>query len=298
MTEYSVTLTDENGIDLVFENIPISTFDVQEILVSECGGDICVSIEYVEGTLSPGALVCVMRFIDGVLNFASMRLVTIPRSKSENFTIPVPSGSYSVIAFDLEKNFVPKIPISMAADIKNMTMATTGGEGSIRPPQPSIEGISATKLPSGGVNVTCSDSARNCLVLFQSDSDLVRALFRFINTSKNSTVVFRKDTFTNGYVVVYSWNSSQSIFEGDVSLIMQLDPPTTAPTTPPTSDPQTDPPLPDMESLPTSVIVATIVVLVVIITLVIVLIIVVVLCQVKKVKRGGKVLHSRYNHYL
>ncbi len=24
MTEYSVTLTDENGIDLVFENIPIS----------------------------------------------------------------------------------------------------------------------------------------------------------------------------------------------------------------------------------------------------------------------------------
>ena len=30
---------------------------------------------------------------------------------------------------------------------------------------------------------------------------------------------------------------------------------TAAPTTPPTSDPQTDPPLPDMESLPTSVIV-------------------------------------------
>ena len=26
MTEYSVTLTDENGIDLVFENIPISEF--------------------------------------------------------------------------------------------------------------------------------------------------------------------------------------------------------------------------------------------------------------------------------
>ena len=27
MTEYSVTLTDENGIDLVFENIPISEFN-------------------------------------------------------------------------------------------------------------------------------------------------------------------------------------------------------------------------------------------------------------------------------
>ncbi len=41
MTEYSVTLTDENGIDLVFENISISefneacslsgTFDVQDL---------------------------------------------------------------------------------------------------------------------------------------------------------------------------------------------------------------------------------------------------------------------------
>ncbi len=73
MTEYSVTLTDENGIDLVFENIPISesitfneqiyfahagTFDVQDLLVSECpgGGCISVSIVYVEGTLSPELL--------------------------------------------------------------------------------------------------------------------------------------------------------------------------------------------------------------------------------------------------
>ena len=83
MTEYSVTLTDENGIDLVFENIPISesitfiltdknvslsgTFDVQDLLVSECpgGGDLCLNIVYVEGTVSPGALVCVIRIIDG-----------------------------------------------------------------------------------------------------------------------------------------------------------------------------------------------------------------------------------------
>ena len=107
------------------------TFDVQDLLVSECpGGDgICVSIEYVEGTLSPGALVCVLRIIDEELDFASMRLVTIPRSRSENFTIPVPSGSYRVIAFDLENSSLPRIPISMAADVKNMMMANTGGEG-------------------------------------------------------------------------------------------------------------------------------------------------------------------------
>ena len=114
------------------KNVSLSgTFDVQDLLVSECpgGGGICVSIVYVEGTLSPGALVCAVRIIDGELDFASMRLVTIPRSRSENFTIHVPSGSYRVIAFDLENSSLPRIPISMAADVKDMTMATTGGEG-------------------------------------------------------------------------------------------------------------------------------------------------------------------------
>ena len=106
--------------------------------MSECpgGGDLCLKIEYVKGTVSPGALVCVIRITDGELDFASMRLVTIPRSRSENFTIPVPSGSYSVIAFDLENSSLPRIPISMAADVKNMTMknmtmATTDSEGTI-----------------------------------------------------------------------------------------------------------------------------------------------------------------------
>ncbi|XP_064382484.1 uncharacterized protein LOC135331304 isoform X2 [Halichondria panicea] len=87
----------------------------------------------------------------------------------------------------------------------------------------------------------------------------------FINTSESSTVV-RKETFGDGYVVVYCWNSSQSIFEGEVSLIIQLDPPTTAPTTPPTSDPQTDPPPPDIESLPTSVIAGLVILLLLVVT--------------------------------
>ena len=75
--------------------------------------------------------------------------------------------------------------------------------------------------------MTFSDSARNCLVLFQPILDRVLRVVDFINTSESSTVVVvRKDTFGDGYVVVYSWNSSQSIFEGEVSLIIQLDPPT------------------------------------------------------------------------
>ncbi len=44
--------------------------------------------------LSPGALVCAVCVIDGVFDFANMKLVTIPRNSSENFTISVPSDSF------------------------------------------------------------------------------------------------------------------------------------------------------------------------------------------------------------
>ncbi|XP_064391406.1 uncharacterized protein LOC135339205 isoform X2 [Halichondria panicea] len=269
MTEYSVTLTDENGIDLVFENIPISTFDVQDLLVSECpgGGGICVSIVYVEGTLSSGALVCAVRNIDGVFDFANMKLVSIPRNSIENFTIPVSSGEYRVIAFDLESNDLPNMPISMVALSQDIMKVNASVEDISSPPP--REGISASNLTNGDVSVTCSNSALNCLVLFQSTTIFDRVIVGFINSSEASTVLSLNDTFGDGYVVVYSWNNSQSIFEGEVSLIIQLDLLTTAPTTPPTSDPQTDPPPPDIESLPTSVIAAVIAGLVILLLLVV-----------------------------
>ena len=101
--------------------------------MSECpGGGICVSIEYVEGTLSPGALVCVIRVINevlGVLDFANMKLVTIPRNSIENFTIPVSSGEYRVIAFDLESNHLPNMPISMVALSQDIMTVNSDGEG-------------------------------------------------------------------------------------------------------------------------------------------------------------------------
>ncbi len=89
----------------------------------------CARIEYVEGTLSPGALLCVIRIIDGELDFPSMRLVPIRQNMSDNFTIPVAvSGNYSVIAFDLENNnmSVPRMPMSVAAD--DETMFLSNGE--------------------------------------------------------------------------------------------------------------------------------------------------------------------------
>ena len=76
-----------------------------------------MSIVYVEGTLSPGALVCVIRITDGVLDFQSMRLVPIRRNMSDNFTIPVAdNGKYKVVAFDLESNNRPRMHVSIVAD--------------------------------------------------------------------------------------------------------------------------------------------------------------------------------------
>ena len=80
-----------------------------------------MSIEYVEGTLSPGALVCVIHITDGELDFGSIKVITIPGSRSDNFTIlAVPSGNYRVITFDLERNFLPRMPISIAADSRDI----------------------------------------------------------------------------------------------------------------------------------------------------------------------------------
>ncbi len=99
--------------------------------MSECpgGGGICVSIVYVEGTVSPGALVCAVRIIDRVFDFANMKLVIIPRNSIENFTIPVPSGEYGVIAFDLENNHLPRMPISMVALSQYIIIVNSTGEG-------------------------------------------------------------------------------------------------------------------------------------------------------------------------
>ncbi|XP_064391820.1 uncharacterized protein LOC135339596 [Halichondria panicea] len=283
MTEYSVTLTDENGIDLVFENIKISTFDVQEILVSECpgGGCISVSIEYVEGTLSPGALVCVIRIIDGELDFTNIKVMTIPRSRSDNFTIlAVPSGNYSVMTFDFECNSLPRMPISIAADSGNISVAVSSGDGG---QPPSSEGVSVTKLPNGDAQVTCADSDVVCLVLFQSTINLDRILVALIDSFASSTSFSVSDTFANGHVIVYSWNSSQFIFDGKVSLIRQLNPPTSAPST---LSP-TDPPPVTGSQFPLPGVIAGITVVVILLLLVV--IVVGVICLKKRKKMQNEV---------
>ncbi len=113
---------------ILIYNVSTGTTDIQNLIVDVCPNGNCASIEYVEGTLSPGALVCVIRVLsDNSLDFQSMRLVPIQRNMSDNFTIPVAdSGNYSVVAFDLESNNRPRMPVSIVAD--DETIFLSNGE--------------------------------------------------------------------------------------------------------------------------------------------------------------------------
>ncbi len=91
-----------------------------------------MSIVYVEGTLSPGALVCVLPINDKLPDFASMKLVTIHRSINSNCTLPdLSGGEYRVVAFDLETNTLPREPVSMAADSETINI-TSDNVGRLR----------------------------------------------------------------------------------------------------------------------------------------------------------------------
>ena len=94
----------------------------------------------------------------------------------------------------------------------------------ISPPL-SSEDITVTVLSSEDVQVTCPQPL-NCLVLIQSLTSLNRLHVLFFESFITSTI-FSVDTVSNdSYVVVYSWDSEQSIFDGKVSLITSLDSPT------------------------------------------------------------------------
>ncbi len=88
------------------------------------------------------------------------------------------------------------------------------------------ESIAVILLPDGDVQVTCSDPDLSCLVLFQSTAIIDQVSVGIINSFIRSTVFSVTDNFNDVYVVVYSWDSEQSIFDGKVSLITSLHSPT------------------------------------------------------------------------
>ena len=106
------------------------TTDIQDLLVSVKDGCISMSVVFAGGSLSPGALVCVIPGIltEGSLDFNNMKLTTIPQDRSESVDIPVPTGTYRLFAFDLESDGLPRIPMSVIADSETVSVVA-GGEG-------------------------------------------------------------------------------------------------------------------------------------------------------------------------
>ncbi|XP_064391481.1 uncharacterized protein LOC135339333 isoform X2 [Halichondria panicea] len=234
----SVTFTSIMGVRLIFKDMLIRTTDVQDLSVDVCPEGNCASIEYVEGTISPGALVCVIGVLsDNSLDLESIRLLPIRRNISDHFTIPVAvSGNYSVVAFDLENNnmSVPRIPMSVAADDETMFLSNESSSEPNSPPN--SEGITVTKLSNGSAEVTCTTTGQSCLALFQSKTSPTSldpmVMIGFIESPNDRTTVTLNAT-SDVYVVVYTWNSDsgETIFDGKVSFISQVELPTTPPPT-------------------------------------------------------------------
>ncbi len=97
------------------------------------------------------------------------------------------------------------------------------------PPNP--EGINVTKLSNGSAEVTCTTSGYSCLALIQSkfsstslDPMVMIGLIQPPNVRTTVTLNATSDV----YVVVYTWNSDsgETIFDGKVSFIRQLELPT------------------------------------------------------------------------
>ncbi len=189
---------------------------------------------------------CIVPINDRQLMFEMMTLVVIPRNQSNNFSISLPSGKYRVIASDLENNTnnIPREPQSLIADSEDVNVTSDSSEcikirfyllpsfidkllcllGTTSPPT-SSEDIAVTVPSKSDVQVTCP-LPLNCLVLIQSLTFLNKLYVGFIDSSSTSTNVSVDTVIDNSYVVVYSWDSEQSIFDGIVSLISQLHSPT------------------------------------------------------------------------
>ena len=96
-------------------------------------------------------------------------------------------------------------------------------------PLPSSVGITAVRLLNGDVEVTCSIRETNCMVLVHSINSPEQVYVRLINffTDDRSTVF---SVYLIGIVTVcvavLTWGPIDSIFDGQLSLITQLETPT------------------------------------------------------------------------
>ncbi|XP_064392448.1 uncharacterized protein LOC135340080 isoform X2 [Halichondria panicea] len=218
LTNISVTITAANGIDLMFENSLLSTSDIQRLLPeTDCSESIsmCGRIEYAVDSFSPGAL---MYLVPTTSESSSIMLAV---RRGDNFSIGhIPPGIYSLLAFDLENNSLPRMPFSLASTSETVEVRTS--RGTAAPVSDSVRNITV-KLLSGDVEVNCSIPVTNCLVLVHSINSPEQLFVQLINFTDDRTIVFSVDFIGNVTVAVLIWVENNSIFEGQLSLITQLE---------------------------------------------------------------------------
>ena len=125
----------------------------------------------------------------------------------------------------------------MSLNFDLLLLVPISSESSTEPISPlSSEDITVTKLSNGSAEVTCTISGHSCLALFQSKTSptsptsLDQVVVGFIKPSNNRTIVPLNAT-SDVYAVVYTWNSDsgETIFDGKVSFISELELPTSKP---------------------------------------------------------------------
>ena len=94
--------------------------------------------------------------------------------------------------------------------------------GTAAPVSDSVRNITV-KLLSGDVEVNCSIPVTNCLVLVHSINSPEQLFVQLINFTDDRTIVFSVDFIGNVTVAVLIWVENNSIFEGQLSLITQLE---------------------------------------------------------------------------
>ena len=99
---------------------------------------------------------------------------------------------------------------------------------------PNSDDITVAKLSNGSAEVTCTTTGQSCLALFQSKTSPTSldpmVMIGFIEPPNDRTTVTLSTT-SDVYVVVYTWNSDsgETIFDGKVSFVSQLELPTSKP---------------------------------------------------------------------
>ena len=84
----------------------------------------CGRIEYAVDSSSPGALM----YLVPTTSESSSIMLAVPR-RGDNFSIGhIPPGRYSLLAFDLENNSLPKIPFSLASTSEIVEVKTSRGK--------------------------------------------------------------------------------------------------------------------------------------------------------------------------